>query len=138
MSPIRPSAWAATLLLVTFLAGGAVGFGAAILLHAHGPGHGRRRGMERALEHMTRDLNLTPSQRDSVRVVFERHWRDMSVLWESQRPRFDSLRAALDSAVVRQLTPEQQVKFREHAAKRRHPGDHGRGGDPGGDDRGPR
>jgi hypothetical protein len=106
---------------VTFVAGVAIGFGAAALLHRHGTGPGgHRRGPERMLSRLTHDLNLTPAQHDSVRVVLEQHWTAMSALWDSTRPRFDSLRAALDSAVVRQLTPEQQTKYRERLAKHRH------------------
>jgi hypothetical protein len=44
----------------------------------------------------------------------------MTAVWETVRPRFDSMRAQMDSEVARHLTPEQQVKYRDHVTRYRH------------------
>ena len=44
----------------------------------------------------------------------------MSAGWETVRPRFDSMRALMDSEVSRHLTPDQQVKYRDHVTRYRH------------------
>ncbi len=69
---------------------------------------------------LNQELRLTPTQRDSVRAVLQRHWTRMSAVWETVRPRFDSMRAVMDSEVSRHLTPEQQVKYRDHVTRYRH------------------
>jgi hypothetical protein len=37
----------------------------------------------------------------------------MEALWRAMRPRFDSVRAAVDAEIGAQLTPAQRVKFEE-------------------------
>jgi hypothetical protein len=66
------------------------------------------------------ELRLTPPQRDSVHAILERHYTRMSEAWETVRPRFDTLRAAMDSEVARQLTPAQQAHCRDLIARHRH------------------
>src|SRR5207244_13024980 len=80
----------------------------------------RPRGVERVMGELDAELHLAPPQRDSVHAILQRHWTRMTAAWETVRPRFDSMRAELDSEVSRQLTPEQQVKYREHMARYRH------------------
>src|SRR5438093_1431848 len=62
---------------------------------------------------LKRELDLTPAQEDSVRAVFERHRPQMEALWRVTRPRFDSLRAAVDSEIAAQLTPAQRTRWQE-------------------------
>jgi Spy/CpxP family protein refolding chaperone len=62
---------------------------------------------------LKRRLDLTPTQVDSVRAIFERHRPQMEALWREMRPRFDSVRAAVDAEIGAQLTPAQRVKFEE-------------------------
>src|SRR5439155_126829 len=66
------------------------------------------------------ELRLGPAQRDSVRAILQRHRTRMTAVWETVRPRFDSMRAQMDSEVARQLTPEQQVTYRDHVTRYRH------------------
>jgi hypothetical protein len=51
----------------------------------------------------------------------------MTAAWERVRPQFDSMRAQMDSEVARQLTSEQQLKYRDHVARYRHQRDQDRG-----------
>jgi hypothetical protein len=41
-------------------------------------------------------------------------------VWDTVRPRFDALRATMDSEVMAHLSSEQQVKYRDHMARHRH------------------
>ncbi len=76
---------------------------------------------------LNQELRLTPTQSDSVRAVLQRHWTRMSAVWETVRPRFDSMRAVMDSEVSRHLTPEQQAKYRDHVTRYRHQRDQEKG-----------
>jgi hypothetical protein len=44
----------------------------------------------------------------------------MKAAWEGVRPRFDSMRAQMDSDITRQLTPEQQARYRDLIVRHRH------------------
>ena len=118
----RSKTWAVVLLVATFVAGVAVGLGGRALWvgAAYGRAPDRARGVDRLLHGLNEDLRLTPGQRDSVRAILDRHWARMSAAWEAVRPRFDSMRAETDSEVIRQLTPDQQVKYRDYMARHRH------------------
>jgi 2'-5' RNA ligase len=68
---------------------------------------------------LNEELRLTSAQSDTVRAVLQRHWTRMSAVWETVRPRFDTLRAEMDAEVSRHLTPEQQAKYRDHVTRYR-------------------
>ncbi len=72
------------------------------------------------MDELNAELRLGPVQRDSVRAILQRHRTRMTAVWETVRPRFDSMRAQMDSDVARQLTPEQQAKYRDHVTRYRH------------------
>jgi len=57
---------------------------------------------------------------DSVRAILQRHRTRMPAVWGTVRARCDSTRAQMDSEVARQLTPEQQAKYRDHVTRYRH------------------
>jgi len=118
----RSTTWAVVLLVATFGAGVAVGVGTrAVWAHyAEAAAPERPRGPDRLVTELDGVLRLTPVQHDTIHAILQRHWARMSNVWETVRPRFDSMRADLDSEVLRQLTPEQQVKYRDHMARRRH------------------
>jgi Spy/CpxP family protein refolding chaperone len=114
--------WAVATLIAAFVAGGLVGWGVSMRF-SHGRWGGQRfggpgglggplgaRGINSLLK---RELDLTPAQEDSVRAIFERHRPQMEALWRAMRPRFDSLRAAVDSEIAAQLTPPQRPRFEE-------------------------
>ena len=118
----RSTTWAVVLLAATFAAGIAVGAGgrARWVRRAAAAAPERPRGIDRMMGELNEELRLTPAQSDTVRAVLQRHWTRMSGVWEAVRPRFDTLRAAMDSEVSRHLTPEQQVKYRDHVTRYRH------------------
>ncbi|HYK82821.1 MAG TPA: hypothetical protein VEU55_06710 [Gemmatimonadales bacterium] len=117
----RSKTWAVLLLVATFLAGTAVGSGVrAIWVRRAEASAGRTHGPDRMLAALTHELGLTPLQRDSVGAVLQRHWARMNAVWEAVQPRFDSIRADMDSQVVRQLTPDQAARYRDHVTRYRH------------------
>jgi hypothetical protein len=113
---------AVALLAATFGAGVAVGVGGRALWvrYASAAAPERAHGVDRLMGELDRELRLAPPQRDSVHAIVQRHYTRMSEAWETVRPRFDTLRAAMDSEVSRQLTPEQQAIYRDLVARHRH------------------
>src|SRR5437773_3282674 len=118
----RSTTWAVVFLAATFAAGIAVGAGGRALWvrYASAAAPERGRGLDRMMEELNDELSLSPAQRDSVRAIVQRHRTRMTAVWETVRPRFDSMRAQMDSDVARQLTPEQQTKYRDHVTRYRH------------------
>jgi hypothetical protein len=118
----RPAAWATLLLVATFAAGIVVGVGGRALWvrAAYGGAPERGRGVEPLVAELTDELALTPVQRDTVHAILQRHFTRMAAVWDTVRPRFDALRAEMDSEVTAHLSPEQQEKYRDHMARHRH------------------
>jgi len=114
----QSTGWAVAALVAAFLAGGLVSWGVAS--HAGrgrgsgGPGWGRDGGGRSGPGgFLKRELELTPAQEDSVEAIFARHRPQMEALWREMRPRFDSVRAAVNAEISAQLTPAQRTKFQE-------------------------
>ncbi len=118
----RSTTWAVLFLVATFAAGLAVGAGGRALWvrYASAAAPERARGLDRMMDELNDELHLDPAQHDSVRAILQRHRTRMTAVWETVRPRFDSMRAQMDSDVARQLTPEQQAKYRDHVTRYRH------------------
>jgi hypothetical protein len=118
----RSTTWAALLLAATFLAGVVVGVGGRALWvrYAAAAAPDRAHGIDRFMRELDGELRLTPTQHDSVHAILERHWARMSAVLESVRPQLDAMRAAMDSEVSGQLTPEQQATYRDHVSRYRH------------------
>jgi len=118
----RSTTWAVLFLVATFAAGLAVGAGGRALWvrYASAAAPERARGLDRMMDELNDELHLDAAQRDSVRAILQRHRTRMTAVWETVRPRFDSMRAQMDSDVARQLTPEQQAKYRDHVTRYRH------------------
>jgi hypothetical protein len=118
----RSTTWAVLFLVATFVAGIAVGAGGRALWvrYASAASPERGRGLDRMMDELTEELRLTPVQRDSVRAIVQRHRTRMTAVWETVRPRFDSMRAQMDSEVALQLTPDQQARYRDHVTRYRH------------------
>lgn len=110
---------ATLLLLAAFLLGGLAG----AALHATierrpAAREGRAPGRSDFLARLTDDLKLTAAQRDSIRVVLEHYHPRMDSVWESIRPRFETLRGELRSEIRTYLTPDQQRQFDELLQRR--------------------
>jgi len=111
--------WAAGTVIAALVVGGFVGWGLG-LRAGHGrwgggpgrgpPPFGPGGGIQ---SYLKRKLDLTPVQEDSVHAIFERRRPQMEAMWRTVRSRFDSLRAAVDSEIGKQLTPTQRARFEE-------------------------
>lgn len=97
------------LLAAVFLAGGLAGWGGREAAERDGRG-GPRRGPDAMVAYLSRELGLSPAQRDSVRAVFARHRPETDSLWARVRPRFDSIKTVVRAEIDAQLTPEQRAK----------------------------
>lgn len=102
---------AAGLLIATFVLGALVG-GAATSL-ADRESHRTRSTRPRPgyVERLGAELGLSDAQKDSVRVVLERHQPAMDSLWESIRPQFQSERQSIRTEINALLTPGQQASY---------------------------
>ncbi len=116
---------AVLLLFLAALLGAGLGAWAARELGRHGPGRGRWHGPEGYVQMLDRELELSPTQEDSIRAILRRSAGAMDSLWSEIRPRFDSLRSVIRSEVRSQLSAEQQVRYQQlverlDAERRRH------------------
>ncbi len=116
---------AASLVLVTFAAGGVVG---SVISNAWGNdelprserGRGRDGDRERRPSYSERlgdALELTAAQRESVSVILKRRQEGLGQIWTETQPRFDSLRIEIRKDISEQLDPSQQTTYQEMIAK---------------------
>jgi hypothetical protein len=80
-----------------------------------GPRRGPRSAQEerqRLSEFYTRELALTPSQRERIDVIVGAQVADVHAVWTQMRPRMDSVIERTRVQIEKTLTPEQSVKFR--------------------------
>jgi Spy/CpxP family protein refolding chaperone len=118
---------AASLILVTFVAGGAVG---TLISDAWEEGEhpseegdrdreGRDGERERKpySERLGDALDLTAAQRESVSVIMQRRQDGLRRIWAETRPRFDSLRLEIREEIKKQLNEEQKATFQEMIAR---------------------
>ena len=104
------------LLASVFVAGGLAGWGGreAAEREGHGPrGRGRGGNPDAIVAYLSKELDLSSSQRDSVRAIFARHRPETDALWAQVRPRFDSLKARVRGEIDGQLTPAQRTKHQQ-------------------------
>ncbi len=102
---------AVALLAAVFIAGGAAGWGAREGARCGGRGGRGGRGPDAMVDRLSRELSLTPAQRDSVRAIFAGHHAEFEALWADVRPRFDSLKAVVRAEVAAQLSPDQRARY---------------------------
>ena len=104
---------AALLLAAAFLVGALCGAAGMLVASQRdvGPSQPRRRGPHGYVEHLTRTLDLSPAQRDSVRAILERHRPAMDSLRREVAPRFETLQNTIRSEIRLQLSPDQQERL---------------------------
>ena len=104
---------ATVLLIATFALGAAAG-AAAMAYRTRTP----ERRSAWYLDRLTRNLDLTPVQQDSVRAVLDRYTPAMESLMSEIRPRLDTVRTAMRAEIARFLDPRQQKEYEEMRQKR--------------------
>src|SRR5213078_4856723 len=101
--------WAITALVATFAAGGLFGWVLGTRAHAGPRGWALRGGgppgPDGMIGFLGERLDLTATQRDSVRAILERHRAD--------HPQFDSVRSRMSAEISAQLTPAQRTRYAE-------------------------
>jgi len=114
--------WILAAFLVTFLAGAAVDHGVTALRRGRGPWAmaGRPGARPDMIAALTRELDLSPVQQDSVRAIFARHRCDLRDIWRAAHPRFDSLRTRVDAELASVLNPDQRARFQKLAGRHDH------------------
>lgn len=129
--PAARKLWFALFVLVVFCLGAAAGVVAdrytALRRPSFGPGRmgggmgfmrpGPPRPSEIA-DRMSRELDLTPEQRQQLEAVFERNGDRLQHFRRQTGAQFDVLRKQLDSEISAILTPEQRAKFEEQRRRR--------------------
>jgi Spy/CpxP family protein refolding chaperone len=120
-APVAPQrtqtrALAVVVVLIALVAGifaGAAG-DRLLLLRQHRlmPSHdASRNGTRMLLERLTRQLDLTPSQRAAIDQILQRRRARVDALWSSVRPRVRQEIDEGNAEVERLLTPAQRTKF---------------------------
>jgi len=129
----KPKLAAVGLLAAVFLAGGLAGWGGHAAAERDDAGMRGRHGPDAIVAYLSRELDLSTAQRDSVRAIFERHRPETDSLWAQVRPRFDSIKGRMRAEIDAQLTAAQRAKHQrlidnaEHH-RRENSGEHGGGG----------
>lgn len=113
----RSKTLAVTLLLAVFAAGGVAGW--ALSSRASMPRPGGR-GPDAMAAFLTRRLDLSDIQRDSIRAILARHDPEVRAILSMVRPRMDSLRTALHAEIDAQLTPAQREQHARLMAELEH------------------
>ena len=121
MNELRKSRLVAGVVIVlVFLAGGAVGFFLHHSLPRHGfpglavggPPPGPRPEVKRwMLDRLDRDLKLTPEQHARIDSVLTRRESDLRALMSEARPRFEAIATRTRAEIQAVLTPAQQEEF---------------------------
>lgn len=102
----KSKAWAIALLVAVAVVGGVAG--AAIASWAGGGSHG---GRQTYSGYLTRQLDLSPAQHDSVAAILHRHQPELHALFQTIRPQVDSARARVADEIRGILTPAQRESY---------------------------
>ena len=115
MSDFVRRPWKAALLLVAVFVAGALVGGVVCRLR---PPMGGGRDPGGMIQHLTRELDLSRPQQDSIKAVLER-WRPaMDSAWAEVRPRIETVRDSIRSDIATHLTAEQVAKYEAMLARR--------------------
>ncbi len=132
----RSKTFASLLLLVVFLAGGALGYTADKIMRDRGHSRGDRG--RPSIDRMARELGLTPAQRAGFDSIMDSRRKQMHELYKPMQPQLDSLMKlghtigdSTHEQLKRLLNPEQQAKLDRMRDEMRRRGDR-RGPGPGG------
>jgi len=108
--------WATSLLVGMFVAGVVVGIGVDNQWHGGRPaerpqGDRQQRGERGFVATLTKELNLTDVQKDSVRTILRTYDPAFRAVMDGTRPKFDSLRALVHADIKGVLDKQQQEAF---------------------------
>ena len=104
----KSKAWAITLLVAVTVVG--LVAGAALQSWVAGR-HGHRGGRPTYASYLTRELQLSAAQHDSVAAILDRHLPELHALFQTIRPQVDSARARVADQIRLVLTPAQRETY---------------------------
>lgn len=104
---------AAILLVTTFILGALAGAAGMAVAERRNERPRWERRSDWYLDHLSRNLDLSAAQRDSVGAVLGQYRPVMDSLMQEIRPRLDTVRAAMREAIAAQLSPGQRDKYEE-------------------------
>lgn len=64
-------------------------------------------------ERLQAELVLSVLQRDSIDAILARRKEQMDAIWRDIRPRFETLRTAIRTEIMAQLTDDQRTRYQE-------------------------
>ncbi len=102
----KSKVWAVLLLVAVAVAGFAAGFAVDSWFVRHGRPDGYA-------GYLTRELQLSDAQHDSVVAILRRHRPEMRALYATIRPQMDSVRARVADDIRRTLTPTQVTLYQQ-------------------------
>ena len=106
---------AVLLVAVAFVAGALIGVAGDRVMLIHQRDFFQRRGVQfmerRIVDHLGRELQLTPPQRAQVEQILQRHHQRMRQISDGIRPQMGQEIDAANREIVSILTPEQRKKF---------------------------
>lgn len=94
--------------------------GAALGRWAHWRNSGRwddQKRYSRMVERFSRELNLTPEQKEKVAAILEAKRQKMQTLRAEIRPKYEELRQSTKAEIRKLLIPEQREKFEKLEGK---------------------
>ena len=114
--------WQVYLVLIgIFVAGGLSGWVVAngvARRHAHLPPHPEV-WISRQMEHVARELQLTPEQKERIQPIVKRTTEELDKLRHQSMPAVHSILERMETDIAGQLTPEQRTKFEQILKERR-------------------
>lgn len=111
MSVTKTTGIAVIVVVLTFVAGFAVGMFSAHMMILHGM-HGPPPAVTRAMvNRLDRQLDLSDAQRAKVEEIIERRHARIGRIWGSVRPRVNTEIEQAKREIEAVLTPEQRAKF---------------------------
>ena len=108
--------FAVILLIVQFVAGVGTGIAAR---HADKPGYAVERTRVKALDRLTKKLNLTETQKQDVKTILEGSRLQIASLKNELRQKVSQARQDANSEILAMLTPQQQEIFQKMTAEKK-------------------
>jgi Spy/CpxP family protein refolding chaperone len=73
----------------------------------------------RQIEHVARELQLTPEQKEHIQPIVKRTTEELGKLRRQSMPAVHSILERMETDIAEQLTPEQRTKFEQILKQRR-------------------
>jgi hypothetical protein len=106
---------AMTLLIAVLVAGGVIGWVAHQLI-APAP-RAASQSVDALVTRYAKQLELDPTQQDSVRSILVRRQHETRTIWQEVHPRYETVRGRARTDIEAQLRPDQKTRFERMIAE---------------------